>query len=116
MAQTNDEIIQIIDSIYRGDGRKAVKRLNETIDRINYEARLATLDDCKTLIDLSLKSKRNDFQKILDKIPIKDIIQNSDFHNRISHIISVIDEITEQTLAELEALKLKYLKAKPKSD
>ena len=41
MAQTNDEIIQIIDSIYRGDGRKAVKRLNETIDKIKTEARLA---------------------------------------------------------------------------
>ena len=46
MAQTNDEIIQIIDSIYRGDGRKAVKRLNETINKIKTEARLAERAKC----------------------------------------------------------------------
>ena len=63
MAQTNDEIIQIIDSIYAGDGRKAVKRLNETIDRINYEARLATLDDCKTLLERVLSETQDDNHK-----------------------------------------------------
>ena len=46
MAQTNDEIILIIDRIYSGDGRKAAKRLNETIDKIKTEARLAERAKC----------------------------------------------------------------------